>query len=144
MTRDPQGAFAINEQLEQSIFDDRWIFLIVVSRTRNRSYLTAPAVVRKPHSPVFGLRQCCDTPPDRAGELECLRASPQEENGPHGRYPERALTIDEEVPDHLRRKVPVVPDRDPSRALAQDQPGFGASPDSSVMIASEAMNLRIG
>src|SRR6266849_1414700 len=57
---------------------------------------------------------------------------------------EPRLTIDEEVPDHLRRKVPVVPDRDPSRALAQDQPGFGASPDSSVMIASEAMNLRIG
>src|SRR5713226_3222274 len=102
MTRDPQGAVAINEQLEQSIFDDRWILSIVMSRNRNWSYLTAPAVVRKPHSPVFGLRQCCNTPPDRPGELECFRTSPQEGNDLHSRHPERALTIDEESSYRVR------------------------------------------
>src|SRR5258706_5389765 len=80
MARDPQGAVAINEQLEQSIFDDRWIFRIrVMSRNRNRSYLTAPAVVRKPHSAVFGLRKCRNTPPDHSCMFECLRDSLQED-----------------------------------------------------------------
>src|SRR6266536_4167032 len=144
ITRDPQGTFAINEQLTQTIFEDRWIFRIpVVSRNRDRSYLTTPTVVCKPHSTVFGLRQCGNPPPDRSGKCECFRTAPQEGNDPHGRYPERAFTIDEQVPYYVRSKVPVVPDWDPSCAFAQDQPGFGASPDSSVMIASEAMNLRI-
>src|SRR5882724_900549 len=128
----------------QTICDDRWIFQIrVVSRNGDRSYLPSPTDVRKPHSPIFGLRQCCNTPSNRPGEFECFRTSPQEGNDLHGRYPERALTIDEEVPYHLRSKIPVVPDWDPSCSLAQDQPGFGASPDSSVMIAGEVMNLGI-
>src|SRR5207253_11135254 len=105
------GAFAINEQLKQTIFDDRWIFRIrVVSRNRNRSYLTTPTVVRKPHSPVFGLRQCCNTPPDRPGKFECFRTSPQEDNGLHGRDHERTLTINKQVPYDVRSKVPVAPD----------------------------------
>ena len=144
MARDPQGAVAINQQLEQSIFDDRWIFRIrVVSGSRDRSYLTTLAVVRKPHSTVFGLRQCCNTAADRPGKFECFRTSPQEHNGLHGRDPERTLTIDEQVPYDVRSKVPVAPDWIPSVALAQDQSGFGASPDSSFMIAGEAVNLRI-
>src|SRR6266576_6119292 len=144
MARDPQGAVAINQQLKQSIFDERWIFHVrVVSGSRDRSYLTTLAVVRKPHSPVFGLRQCGNTPPYRPGRFECFRTSPQEGNDPHGRYPERALTIDEQVPYDVRGKVPVAPDWIPSVVLAQDQSGFGASPDSSFMIAGEAVNLRI-
>jgi hypothetical protein len=116
----------------QTIFDDRWIFRIrVVPRNRDWSYelrgsayrkrTALPSTgVRKPHSSVFGLRQCCNTSPDGSGEFECFRTSPQEDNDLYGRYPERALTIDEEVPYHLRRKVPIQPDWDPSRALAQD------------------------
>src|SRR5258705_4725407 len=76
ITRDPQSALAINEHLMQTIFNDRWIFQMrVVSRDRNRSYLPL-AVVRKPHSPVFGLRQCGNTAPDRPGRFECIRTSP--------------------------------------------------------------------
>src|SRR5205823_10861887 len=46
-TRDPQGAFAIYEQIMQTIFDDRWIFRVrVVSRNRDWSYFE-PTVVRK-------------------------------------------------------------------------------------------------
>ena len=138
--RDPQGALAIKEQIMQATFGDgRALRIRATSSHRDRSHLKA-AVVRKPHAPVFGLRQCCNTCPDRTAEFECFRTSPQECNNLHGRYPERALTIDEEGPYHLRSQVPVVSDGDPSCALAQDQPSFGAGPDSSVMIAGKAMN----
>src|SRR5260370_14839673 len=117
ITRDPQGTFAIDEQLMQTIFDDRWIFRIgVVSRNRDRSYL-ALTVVRKPHSPVFGLRQCCNTRPDRPGEFVCFRTSPLVDNDLPGRYPERALTIDEDAPYQLTHIVPELPVVDPPCAL---------------------------
>src|SRR5258705_9720103 len=110
ITRDPQGALAINEHLMQTIFDDRWLFRVrVVSGSRDRSYFTTLTVVRKPHSPVFGLRQCCYTSPDRPGKFECFRTSPQEDNDLHGRDPERTLTINEQDPYDVRSKVPVVP-----------------------------------
>src|SRR5882724_4621319 len=127
----------------QSISDDRWIFRMrVVSRNRDRSHL-ASTIVRKPHSPVFGLRQCCNAWPDWPSEFESFRTPPQEGNDFHGCYPQRARTINEEASNHRGSKVPVVPDWDPSCALAKDQSSFGAGPDSSVMIAGEAMNLGI-
>src|SRR5258708_17143272 len=122
----------------QTIFDDRWISPIrVLPRKWTRSYLPA-TVVGKPYSSILGLRQCCNARPGRSGDFECLRTSPQKGNELHGRCPKCALAVNEEVPYHLGSKVPVVPDWDPSRAIAQDQPGLGAGPDSSAMVAGDA------
>src|SRR5260370_12156703 len=79
-TRDPQGAVAIYEQIMQTIFGDRWILCVrVMSRDRDRPYLP-PAVLCQPHSPVFSLRQCCNTRPGRSAQFERFRTSPQAGN----------------------------------------------------------------
>src|SRR5215472_11118329 len=115
--RDPQCTVTVKQQICQAFSHDRRkLAFRAASRKWNRPHLS-PAVVRKPQAPVFRLCQCCDSGSNRATELEASRTPRQEGDPPDGRDPERALAVDEEIPDHFTRKIPVAPDADPSTAL---------------------------
>ena len=104
---------------------------------RNRDWSHSLSVVRKPHSPVVGLPQCRNPrPTDPASSMlsnlagKAMIFSVATQACPRGR---------EQIPYHVRVKFQTCP----VLSIVCPRAGpthFGASPDSSVMIAGEAMN----